>query len=71
MVPDSEKRIGAGVSVGFEVAAWLTIWRLNEQVENWTRHPMSIAVGIIAALARSLLRIDDARDAAQNQDSDY
>ena len=41
------------------------------RVTAWTRHLMSIAVDIVAAIARLLLRIGEARDAAQNQDADY
>jgi hypothetical protein len=41
------------------------------RVTAWTRHLMSIAVGIVAAIARPLLRIGEVRDTAQNQDADY
>jgi hypothetical protein len=46
-------------------------WRVGLRVTAWTGHPMSIAVDIIAAIARSLLRIGEIRDAAQKQDADY
>ena len=45
--------------------------RVGLRVTAWTRHLMSIAIDIVAAIARLLVRISEDRDAAENQDADY
>ena len=44
--------------------------RIILRVTAWTRHRMSIAIDVVAAITRLLLRISEDCDTAQNQDAD-
>jgi hypothetical protein len=65
-IPLASRCLGTGARVISTNCGCPLGWSVDLRVTAWTRHLMSIAVGVVAAIARLLLRIGEVRETAQN-----